>query len=277
MKYIAVLLTVFNRKAQTLSCLGRLYRQVVPEGVEMHVYLTNDGCTDGTPEAVKKDFPKVHIVEGDGTLFWNRGMWTAWEAASRNMAYDWYLWLNDDTELVPDAMAELLSESEKLNPQANIIVGATKASEGDKLTYGGRINDVIQPCDGRVHEIDCFNGNIVLVGKKAFSILGNLDYYFTHSRGDYDYAMRAKTAGVIMLQCGRALGICDVHPRPDAWRDPDVPLTKRWKMLHRPNGMPPKEIFHLEKRHYGTAIAGIHYCTIYLRCLFPALWELKRK
>lgn len=51
---IAVLLTCFNRKEKTLACLAGLYesqkvyneRNSTP--IEMEVFLTDDGCTDGT-------------------------------------------------------------------------------------------------------------------------------------------------------------------------------------------------------------------------------------
>ena len=97
MKYIAVLLTVHNRKEKTLKCLSELYSQQLSKEYKLIIYLTNDGCTDGTPEAVKANFPDVIIVNGDGSLFWNRGMYKAWTVASSDKDYDFYLWLNDDT------------------------------------------------------------------------------------------------------------------------------------------------------------------------------------
>ena len=72
---IAVLLTVHDRKNKTLRCLENLYKQVLPNYLRLDIYLTDDGCTDGTPEAIKRQFPKVHIIKGDGNLFWNRGMY----------------------------------------------------------------------------------------------------------------------------------------------------------------------------------------------------------
>ena len=90
MKRIAALLTVHNRKDKTLACLGDLYKQHLPEGVVMEVYLTDDGCTDGTRESVKEKFPQVVIVNGDGSLFWNRGMIAAWKEAAK-CDYDYYL------------------------------------------------------------------------------------------------------------------------------------------------------------------------------------------
>lgn len=83
MKLIAVLLTVHNRKEKTLCCLQNLFKQKIPNGYQIEVYLTDDGCTDGTPEAVHEQFPAVHIIKGDGSLFWNRGMYTAWDTAGK--------------------------------------------------------------------------------------------------------------------------------------------------------------------------------------------------
>lgn len=140
MKQIAVLLTVFNRKTQTLQCLENLFKQEIPEGYCIKVYLTNDGCTDGTPQTVKEKFPDVNIIQGDGNLFWNRGMWTAWNAAAKEYDYDFYLWLNDDTYLYGDSILRLITESEKYEFK-NVIVGSTCAvGNKDKITYGETVN-----------------------------------------------------------------------------------------------------------------------------------------
>lgn len=272
MKKIAVLLTAFNRREKTLRCLDRLYSQIPVENVFVDVYLTNDGCTDGTPEAVKEQFPKVHIINGDGKLFWNRGMWTAWNAASANEDYDYYMWLNDDTFFYKDAVLSLVNAAEQTNNQA-IIIGATVDSlTRQMLTYGGRLKgNGIAPVNGKLTEVDYFNGNIVLVSTSVYHVLGNLDYYYTHSKGDFDYGLRAKKAGIKMYQVGIALGECDAHEYIDKWCDPQVPLRQRWKAMMRPNGMPPREIFHLEKQT-NILKAILHYFTIILRCFLPSLW-----
>lgn len=273
MKTIAVLLTVFNRKEKTIQCLKRLYDILPLDGYQVDVYLTNDGCTDGTPEAVAELFPQVNIIHAKGDLFWNRGMWTAWDTAAKAMDYDFYLWLNDDTFVYESMLKELTDTAVETNEKA-IIVGATESTDHSVITYGGRLkNGSIPKPDGRLVKVDYFNGNIVLIPRAAYEVLGNLDYYFTHSKGDFDYGMRAKKAGIAMYQCGMVLGECDEHPTLDKWCNPDVPFAQRWKMLNRPNGMPPKETFHLEKRHKGLITASFHYLTIYLRCLCPKLWS----
>lgn len=274
MQTIAVLLTVFNRKAKTLGCLKRLYTQLPIEGYKIDVYLTDDGCTDGTPEAVNLQFPQVHIIHGDGNLYWNRGMYTAWQVAAKK-EYDFYLWLNDDTFVYSNLFSVLLDASE-VKEHKSIIVGVTKSSINHRTTYGGRLlNGKIPEPSGKLVRVHHFNGNIVLVPKYVFQKLGNLDYYFTHSKGDFDYGLRANKEGIEIYQVGSYLGECEVHETLDKWCNPDIPFKQRWKMLHRPNGMPPKETFYLEKRHIGIFHALFHYITIHIRCLFPKIWQIK--
>lgn len=273
MHYLAVLLTVFNRKEKTVGCLSKLFAQLPIDGCKVDVFMTDDGCTDGTPEAVKEKFPSVEIVRGNGNLFWNRGMYTAWEAAAGTKDYDYYLWLNDDTMVYPNMLETLLMASKSKADKA-IIIGAARATDHSRLTYGGRLcNGKVPEPDGSLQKVSYFNGNIVLVPRYVFKRLGNLDYYFTHSKGDFDYGLRAAKESIEMFQAGECLGECDLHPILDKWCNPEVPFLQRWKMLNRPNGMPPKETFHLERRHKGLGIAIFHYCTVCLRCFFPKLWS----
>ena len=54
-KSIAVILTVHNRKMKTLECLSSLFK----EHNNFEVFLTNDGCTDGTSEVIALSL--IHI------------------------------------------------------------------------------------------------------------------------------------------------------------------------------------------------------------------------
>lgn len=274
MKSITVILTVHNRKDKTIKCLENLFSQTLSSEYDLSVYLTDDGCTDGTPEAVSKIFPQVHIVFGDGTLFWNRGMWTAWDAASKAKDYDYYLWLNDDTFLYEDCISSLVTASTIKNDKA-IIVGACQWLDHNKgLSYGAFLNNKqrIVP-NGSLQEAVTFNGNIVLIPRDVFLQVGNLDYYYRHSHGDTDYGFRAHALGIKIYQSGKYLGECDRHEKLPVWCNPDIPLKKRIKSLNLPTQYSPKEAFHYERKHYGIKTALFHQITIYLRLLFPTFWS----
>ncbi|MBZ5583965.1 MAG: glycosyltransferase, partial [Acidobacteriia bacterium] len=135
---IAVLLTCYNRRQSTILCLTCLGKQELPPKTNIATYLVDDGCTDGTALAVSERFPGVRIVTGDGTLYWCGGMRRAWaEAMPAN--YDAYLWLNDDTLLVPAALKTLTAAYESVTAlgKAGIIVGSTCDPETGQLSYGG--------------------------------------------------------------------------------------------------------------------------------------------
>ena len=111
----AVLITCHNRKPKTLACLTALFNQEPSPDVTIDVYLVDDGSTDGTTEEVHQTYPQVKILQGDGSLFWNGGMRKAFAEALKQ-DYDYYLWLNDDTVLYPEAMPrDLFTPSELIS------------------------------------------------------------------------------------------------------------------------------------------------------------------
>ena len=111
-------------------------------------------------------------------------MYKAWETASKERQYDYYIWLNDDTFTYPEMISTLLSASQKKEDKA-IIVGPTTDAQHIQPTYGGRLNNGKIPIpNGILTSVTHFNGNIVLIPQSVYKVLGNLDYYFTHSKGN---------------------------------------------------------------------------------------------
>ena len=274
MQSLAILLTVFNRKAKTLQCLQNLYAQFPIEGYTVDVYLTDDGCTDGTPETVKEQFPDVNILHADGNLFWNRGMYRAWSRAAETNDYDFYMWLNDDTTIYPDALSVLLQTSNAYKDKC-IIVGTTCAVGNQAIiTYGGRTEKkgLMHPSD-KTQQCDFFNGNIVLFPKSVLEKVGMNDYRFRHALGDFDYGMRARKLGVQSVVAPGILGECDEHDSLPVWCNPKKPFNKRWKAFRSPLGHNPEEFFIYENRHHGIAMACFHYFTNHLRVVCPWIWK----
>ena len=274
-KHIAILLTVHNRKAITLNCLKLLSEQKIEKDFQIDVFLVDDGSTDGTAEAIKLQFPKVHIIKGDGNLFWNRGMILAWNEAAK-IKPDFYLWLNDDTFLFENSLEVLLVASFEKENQA--IIAATTISEITKLiTYGGRSEQgrLIEP-NGSLQECHHFNGNIVLIPKSVFEKVGFLDPVFHHAMGDFDYGMRAKIKGVKIFLASEIIGYCETHGVFAKWCQVETPFRERIKMLYNSScDSNPYQQFVFEKRHFRILKASFHWLTIHIRVAFPAIWKLK--
>ena len=200
MMRVAVIMTAHNRRETTLACLRSLERQELDRGAGLRIYLTDDGSVDGTTEAVRAVMPGTHIIAGDGSLYWNRGMLRAWRAAVAG-DFDFYLWLNDDAILRGDAVGRLLRISEG----SVIAVGATCDPAGGGLTYGGlrrrtgRLAFDLIPPDDHAVSCDTFNGTCVLIPRRVAERVGLLNAAFQHSLGDIDYGLRAGVPGARRL------------------------------------------------------------------------------
>lgn len=272
MKSLAVLLTVHNRREKTLACLSNLISQTISEEFCLEVFLTDDGCTDGTPEAVAELYPQVHIIQGDGNLFWNRGMYVAWKEASKR-DYDFYFWLNDDTNIYQGALEYMLKSNEILGTHC-IIAGATcSPTDNSQTTYSGYIGKKKISMNGTYQKVDKINGNFVLIPKSVYLILGTNDPYYHHSFGDMDYGLRAKKVGIPCYITDRYIGTCEGHNGVNKCFDPSISILERFKYFYSPLGMNPFEFFHMNLRSLGVFRSVGIFVTTHLRVIFPRLWR----
>lgn len=275
LKNIAVLITCHNRKDKTLQCLKSVYEQ---KGLgiyfAMAVFMVDDGSTDGTSEAVKEQFPYVNIIQGNGKLYWNRGMRLAWQTAAASKEFDYYLWLNDDTFLFEDTLINLIdSARSKCNQSA--IIGNTISDQKKEISYGGNTSDGkrIIP-NGQLQEAYSFNGNVVLIPKYVFQIVGLLDKRFPHAIGDFDYGLRIRGFNLKSYITKDFVGSCEGNEKLPFWCCNSVSLKNRIKNLYSPLGNShPYYYFLFERVHYGILTAIKHFFTIHLRLFFPMLWK----
>lgn len=266
-------MTVHNRKEKTLNCLQNLFNQIIPSNITIKVFLTNDGCTDGTAEAISNLYsPKqVCLIPGNGNLFWNRGMLIAWEKASKENP-NYYLWLNDDTILKKDAISTLIITSNKLNDNS-IIIGSTTADKNSNiLTYGGRGEGrkypLVSPNETTIKKCKTFNGNIVLIPKMIYEKVGMNDSFFHHSFGDFEYGLRASKMGITNYIAPGILGYCKKNNPIPIFRRKYIPLIKRYQLLYSPLGFNPIEDFHLNRKYYSLLKCCYWFIKLHINVLF---------
>ncbi len=269
---LAVLITCHNRRNTTLSCLHALYQQ----GVIFDVFLVDDGSSDGTSDAVKASYPAVNILEGDGNLFWVGGMRLAFSEALKD-GYDYYLWLNDDTILDPNALPNLLNTHHCLakggHPNS-IIVGSVRDPLTGKLSYGGRVRSSrrwdrkLEPVKPGVEPIECdtMQGNVVLIPHSVAEKVGNIDAAFIHTLGDLDYGLRARKLGCSVWVAPGYVATCSKNSVRESWADTNLTLSERLKKAFQTKGFPPQAWTVFLKRHSGS-FWYIHWLRPYLRAV----------
>lgn len=259
-----------------MNCLQALFNQSgLGEVFKIEVFLVDDGSTDGTSSAIRVLYPKVNIVQGDGNLYWNRGMHLAWKTAYAVKDFDYYMWLNDDTFLFINSLNLLFKES---FPNS-IVCGVTMSSVSEHITYGGYINQnkkLLNP-NGFYQRVDYCNGNCVLIPRNVFYKLGNLDPIFNHALGDFDYSLRARSNNIEIFISSESIGYCERHENEPQWQSSIVKVSDRIKKLYLPSSAcNPIEFFIFERRHYGIIKAIFHFITLHIRALFPSFWKIKR-
>lgn len=226
---IATIITVHNRKQKTLSCLNHLYLALdayntqEAKTITLAVFLTDDGCTDGTAEAIKEHFPDrdIHILQGSGDLFWAGGMRVAWQAAiDHGNDWDFFLLLNDDTTVYDNVFDELF-EADAYGFKEKGVHGLSSGitcAPGDKatITYGG-LNftswtkgpqKLVIP-NGQPQAIDLVHANILLVHQSVVSAIGIFFKGYQHSCADNDYGLQAQRRHLPVYSTAHVCGECE--------------------------------------------------------------------
>jgi GT2 family glycosyltransferase len=273
-KRVAILLTIHNRKTETLNCLKKIHELILPKDISFDCYLVDDNSTDNSIYLIRATYPDVKIIAGNGKLYWNRGMHLAWKSAMNFIDYDFYLWLNNDTFLFENALVELLN-CYNLSNAESLICGTTCDLTLSNFTYGGRTHTG-QPIIPNLNLQKCeiINGNVVLVSRFICNKIGILDPIFPHAIGDHEYGLRVIKSGLKIYTTRRYIGICEPNNSLPQWCYSKVAIKERFKSLYSPLGNShPYYFFIYEYRYFGLVTAIKHYLSIHLRALLPSLWK----
>jgi len=208
--YIYIIVPVFNRKAIIecfLICLGKQTFR------DFTVIVVDDGSTDGTPALIAEKFPDVHLLHGDGNLWWtgatNFGIRHALTLAA---ADDAILVINDDIEIGPDYLASLYRVWQA-TPRALIGSVVVDINDPERIIDGGRLVNwwtaktrvlhqgrrLSEFDENHVVHVSLLTGWGTLLPVQVFSEVGLYDAAHFQQCGDTELTVRAKNRGYNLI------------------------------------------------------------------------------
>ncbi len=276
MASVCALMTCHNRRDQTLACLAALFA-ARPAEVDLSVVLVDAGSGDGTADAVRARHPEVVIVSRGPDVYWNQGMREAWTRAL-SIGPDFFLWLNDDLIMRPEALASLLETYAAYAPAHDgrlIVTGRIISPSTGATTYGGYLHKGgVSRLSWRLLQgdevyCDTMHGNLVLIPAIAATEVGIMSEKYSHAFGDIDYGLRARRAGYAIVQCPTPSGEQDLNEAVYSGRLDGLSWRKLGFILQHPKGVPWREWLHF-CRSFGGVLWPLNFVWRYVRIFRPA-------
>lgn len=192
---VLVIVACHNRRDLSLSFLRSLHSQINLLGINLTIFLVDDGSIDGTSESVRNDFPKVKILMGDGNLYWAGAVRQVLsELKNKLETFQGILIVNDDLELDKNAVSQLVQTSLKFDSVTGSMV---ISRHGEVEATGGRRGIICKPrlrkvyANGQVQSCEFLPGHLMYIPMHHFINLGGFNRKLRYGLIDLDFTFRA--------------------------------------------------------------------------------------
>ncbi len=220
---VEIVTPVHNRKKLTLFCLKSISR-LNREGLDIHTIIVDDGSTDGTAEAIDREFPEVEVIKADGSLWFTEGTNVGIREALKYNP-DYVLMINDD-QIFDEMAVKYLVETAEKYPHS--VVGSLLllwdtphklfqvAPKWETFSGGWRhwFHQTVWTIPKNPWQVDIIVGNCVLVPVQAIIEEGLMDSKRYPNFGDAEYTPRLRKKGWKLLIEPRARVFCQPNNIP---------------------------------------------------------------
>jgi hypothetical protein len=210
---VSIIIVAWNVRKLLYDCLKSVYNQT--EGIDFEVIYVDNASKDGSVDMVKREFPKVKIIENER----NEGFIRANNQAIKIATGRYVLLLNSDTVVLDNAIAKTVKFADE-HPQAAVVgckvLNPDRTLQRDCFMYPSLLNMFLSATYlykifpknrffGRermtwwdfnsVREIETVCGSCSLVRKKAIDQVGLMDETYFVYGDDPDWCYRFKKNG----------------------------------------------------------------------------------
>lgn len=211
---VFIIIALHNRLNYTKTCLKSLKAQTYKK---YSLIIVDDGSTDGTSEFIKRNYPQVQIIPGDGNLWWTKSMALGVESAlKQSRPGDFVLSLNNDCFFEKNYLENIIKTSiengrsiagslviDSTN-KTRVIEAGIRIDWKKSLIYGlsDKMSDKAAFYKNRsvIKDLDTLPGKGTLIPIEVFKKIGNFNYKrLPHYIGDYEFFCRARRNGINLI------------------------------------------------------------------------------
>ena len=211
---VSIVILNWNQKDKTLACLRSLKKISYPH---YEIVLVDNGSTDDSVSAIRKEFPEITIIENRRNLGVAGGRNVGIKYVQKKRI-DYVLLLDNDTIVDKDFIAEMVKAGEE-NKRVGILTGKIYFySEPNKIWCAGcslslyrrhisaiGYDEIDKGQYDELREVDHVAGCCLMIKKNVIDEIGLLDQnfieYFTE---DTDWCLRAKRKGYKVVYVPRS-------------------------------------------------------------------------
>lgn len=126
---IAVSIVSYNTSNLLKKLLENLY---VQKNVKSEIWVVDNNSADNSVDMIKKNFPKVNLIESKENLGFSKGQNLALKKIDKPLI----LILNPDTKLEPDSLSKMVHFMES-NPEVGVASSKVRDAKGNLSSNGG--------------------------------------------------------------------------------------------------------------------------------------------
>lgn len=243
---LSVILVNYNGRDYNDNCIKSIFCSTVGEKLE--VVIVDNASTDESLTELKNNWgedERVHILPLDRNYGFskanNEGIRWAFERGSK-----YFLLLNNDTEIEPDAIERLLADYRRTE---SIVVPKVLYADRPDIIWcaGGSFSGIIKKaCQRGLNEADrgqydesgrCVfaNGCCMLLSDKIIEKSGFLDERFFLYYEDTEYSLRAAKKGIPISYCAEARVYHKVNGSTKGNQRPENAyyITRNWLLCNK--------------------------------------------
>lgn len=205
---VVILIINWNGFAETSKCLSSLKDFMSSQNV---VVLIDNGSKAGEGDRLKENFPWIDLLKSDKNLGFTGGNNLGFQYAKEKYDPDYYLLLNNDTEIRSDfisPMIKLCAAHKTIGIVGCNILDYRNGlvqSSGIKVNkWTGSTTHLKNGADLKIGKLDAVSGCCMLVAKDVTEKIGYLDDDYFCYYEEIDYCTRAKLCGYYPVVCQKA-------------------------------------------------------------------------